>query len=519
MPDSTAPVKDFFNAGGTLRPDAPSYVKRPADDELLAQVLAGQFCYVLTPRQMGKSSLMIRTAEQLRAAGMRTSIIDLSALGAHQLTADQWYLGIAKKLATDLSLGVDVQTWWQEQGQIGPVQRFTDFLRDVLLAQLPERVAIFIDEIDWTLNLAFSDDFFAAIRVIYNQRANRPEYDRLTFVLLGVVAPTDLIKDRNRTPFNIGQAIDLREFNRADAQALEKGLERFRPGQGSLLLDRVFYWTNGHPYLTQKLCVALTSGTAHSSPDTEVDERVKHLFLAGDQRLEANLDFVRRNIEDSPERRALLQLYRRVYCGEIILEDRRSQLQTRLRLIGLVRAEGGVLAVRNKIYTQVFDLKWIQANTPILWARIATVASVIIFMIALAAAILIFRAQQESRIDIEISTHKEDFLRSDNPDRRVYRLTEICRRRPAEARSFFFDGEVDRPARIALFEGISERSSGSELEIVADCLLPALEQRLASDPAEAPVADALCCALARIGLADSREVCLRLGHLSGCGPK
>ena len=148
------------------------------------------------------------------------------------------------------------EIWWQEQGQIGPVQRFTDFLSDVVLTQIPERIAIFIDEIDSTLSLAFTDDFFAAIRVIYNQRANHPEYDRLTFVLLGVVAPTDLIKDRNRTPFNIGQAIDLCEFSRTDAQALEVGLERFRPGQGALILDRIFYWTSGHPYLTQKLCAA-----------------------------------------------------------------------------------------------------------------------------------------------------------------------------------------------------------------------------------------------------------------------
>ena len=55
----------FFVAGGTLRSDAPSYVQRPADDELFNQALAGEFCYVLTPRQMGKSSLMIRTARRL----------------------------------------------------------------------------------------------------------------------------------------------------------------------------------------------------------------------------------------------------------------------------------------------------------------------------------------------------------------------------------------------------------------------------------------------------------------------
>jgi sialate O-acetylesterase len=39
-----------------MQPDAPSYIEREADRELFERVLAGDFCYVLTPRQMGKSS-------------------------------------------------------------------------------------------------------------------------------------------------------------------------------------------------------------------------------------------------------------------------------------------------------------------------------------------------------------------------------------------------------------------------------------------------------------------------------
>jgi len=59
---------EFFQAGGTLAPDAPSYVERAADRELFERVSAGELCYVLTPRQMGKSSLMAPTAERLRLA-------------------------------------------------------------------------------------------------------------------------------------------------------------------------------------------------------------------------------------------------------------------------------------------------------------------------------------------------------------------------------------------------------------------------------------------------------------------
>ena len=64
--NSPALIHGFFTAGGTLPADAPSYVERPADEELFQEIMSGEFCYALTSRQMGKSSLMIRMARRLR---------------------------------------------------------------------------------------------------------------------------------------------------------------------------------------------------------------------------------------------------------------------------------------------------------------------------------------------------------------------------------------------------------------------------------------------------------------------
>ena len=58
------------SSGGTMPPEAPSYVERRADHELYDALLGGEFCYVLTARQMGKSSLMVRTAARLREAAV-----------------------------------------------------------------------------------------------------------------------------------------------------------------------------------------------------------------------------------------------------------------------------------------------------------------------------------------------------------------------------------------------------------------------------------------------------------------
>jgi hypothetical protein len=62
-----------------------------------------------------------------------------------------------------------------------------------------------------------------------------------------------LIRDRTRTPFNIGRAISLHGFQFHEAQPLAKGLEMVIP-QPQAVLQEILAWTAGQPFLTQKLC-------------------------------------------------------------------------------------------------------------------------------------------------------------------------------------------------------------------------------------------------------------------------
>jgi hypothetical protein len=214
----------------------------------------------------------------------------------------------------------------------------------------------------------------------------------LTFVLLGVATPTDLIKDRDRTPFNIGHAIDLLELSRADAQPLEDGLERSYPGRGKAILDRVFYWTGGHPYLTQKLCQRIAEAEDGAWIDERIDALVTTMFLAPDAaRKEENLHFVRSRIEANPARRPLLQLYRRIYKGTVVAVDDRSLVQNHLRLTGLVRPAQARLVVHNEIYRRVFDLAWIGETMPVDRNRLMLIGAVVLGALTILLIILVLQ--------------------------------------------------------------------------------------------------------------------------------
>ncbi len=390
----------FFQAGGPLPADATCYLPRQADAELLAAIEAGEFCYILSSHQMGKSSLMARTAQQLQLGGKdhaasSVAVIELSDLAAHT-KSDQWYRAFLNELQVQFGLDVDLEAWWNPAGQPTVTQRIQQFFSDVLLKQIKGRIVVFIDEVERTLSKPFADELLACARACYDARAEKPVFERLVFVFAGVAEPHDLVKDAAQSPFDIGHEIRLTDFTADEAHPLMRGFdvdEKTKRG----LLQQIIFWTRGQPYLTQKLCQLIRNGKTKYASD-EIDELIFESLLKIDVRKsnDPHLRCMHHWLAGRQEpclprrrRRPALLAYRRIKSGkELYAESLPTAVGDDVILWGIALPDDdGLFFVRNPIYDHVFDSKWVRRHLPA--SRPAVVATACVLVIILWASVYV----------------------------------------------------------------------------------------------------------------------------------
>ncbi|WP_414567438.1 AAA-like domain-containing protein [Nostoc sp. CCY 9925] len=402
-----------YQVGGSLHTNDPTYIVRQADKKLYTSLKAGNFCYIFSSRQMGKSSLLQRTSHRLKEEGYKCVYLDVTQLVSEGITLAQWYKSIIISLLYGLNLAEQVQfnQWWKMQAGLCPVQKLYQFVEEVLLPNVnsdsqtqgkAKGIFIFIDEIDSLLSLNFPvNDFFAWIRYCYEQQPHNSNFQHLGFALFGVASPSGLIADRDQTPFNIATAIELFDFQLDEAKPLLEGLKRVIT-QPEIVLQEIIYWSGGQPFLTQKLChvvmqTALKTSTRKIdlSPKTEacwVEKLVRsHIIQNWESQDEPqHLRTIRDRLLFFNQQQAgrLLSLYHQILQAEEAQEQTRNSTQsfpqvsyplctpasftvpsptlidrspeqTELLLSGLVEKRNGYLKIKNPIYRTIFNSEWV----------------------------------------------------------------------------------------------------------------------------------------------------------------
>ncbi|MGD1702338.1 CHASE2 domain-containing protein [Dapis sp. BLCC M229] len=354
--------------GGSLRANDPTYVVRKQDIELFENLLAGEYCYVFNARQMGKSSMRVRVMKKLRSQGCKCIPIDMTRLGV-SIKEESWYEGFLGEVfyGCDLPNSINYQDWRASHQNLNNIQLFARFIEEILFVHFPypQKIYIFLDEIDVLVKLPLEmrNDFFAFIRSSYNRRAEegKDDYHRLIFAFVGVATPDDLIRDPKRTPFNIGHPIELTELKFEDGKNLikSKRLDEIVE-EPEVVLKKVFDWTGGQPFLTQKLCQIIVDYAEDSEPDIDklVEEHILTYWEEKDNPTHFKYmhDYLVNHVEFAPQ---LLGLYQEILQkGEVKTDD--SPVQMALRLSGIVIKREKKLVIFNKIYRKIFNEDWVE---------------------------------------------------------------------------------------------------------------------------------------------------------------
>ena len=364
-----------YQVGGAVMPDSPTYVVRSADRRLYYHLLNGEFCYILNPRQMGKSSLRQNITQKLSAEDYTCANVDVSSLGTTQNTIDRWYNSLIRKLANEFqSLDyLEIRASLIKLEDFHPAEKFSEFIERYLLPQVKGKIVVFLEEIDSVRSLDFSvNDFFAALRYLYERRAESPELRRITFVLIGAARHEVLMTNSQITPFNIGQTINLEGFKFSETQPLIRGLMGKSCAPDRLMAE-ILKWTGGQPFLTQNICKLVVLKMENSSSIARELEKLKllietEIIHSWDTNDRVHFTTIRARILDNDPVFSiqLLKLYREIILKGEIPANSKSIEQTELILSGIVNRKNDKLRVYNEIYRTIFNLNWIDDNLNLL---------------------------------------------------------------------------------------------------------------------------------------------------------
>lgn len=401
------------------------YFARSADRELPDALREGALCALFAPRQEGKTSLMIRTAWALAADGARCATVDLGMTSPSTASSKELFDFLTSQIGAELT--EDVSPSSTSGGSA-----FVHWLTDVATRSTTQ-IVLFFDEIHQMLEAPeLSEELLQAIRVLQEGKARTPSLSRLSICVSGVARPRDLVRDPAKNPFDVGKTIRLEDFTLDELAPLRS--EFASAGMPEALVDHIFRWTSGHPFMTSKLVRELVEQPfSGDHPLAEhVDDVVKRTLMAEAYASEHYLTDARLLFEKSARfgdanMSKAIEIYRSLLRRETIRESDAGDSGVVLTLAGVAagRTRNGVrlLEARNRITAELFDQDWLEQmevnrrlNTPLqLWEANGRSTSSLLVGPDLEAALAVAKrahdVSQEQRAFllscIEVSTQKE----------------------------------------------------------------------------------------------------------------
>ncbi|HET9704875.1 MAG TPA: AAA-like domain-containing protein [Vicinamibacterales bacterium] len=328
--------------GGTLDVDDQWYLPRQTDATALSLIQQpGQTLTIKGPRQMGKSSLLMRTVKTGMDVGKRVALLDFQLVDEDsKANADLFFRRFASWVAEQLNVPDSVEAFWNTA--YSSPQNCTRYMEQHILTPLAAPCIVAIDETDAIFQTTFSQDFYSMLRGWHNRRADptRRLWKRLDIILSTSTEPQFFIDRPHESPFNVGVTLRLEDFQ-PDQVGRLNALHPRPLAAGDV--ERLYQLVHGHPYLTRKALYLVASST----PSCTVDELFGH---ARDDRGPFG-DHLRDYLLRLQRKTDLIPAIRQVVDSHALTDELAIY---RLEALGLVRRDGEKVTPRCELYAGYF---------------------------------------------------------------------------------------------------------------------------------------------------------------------
>jgi hypothetical protein len=246
-PSSSAPLEV---PEGTMDPQSTFYVERLSDHTAVEAIKRqGITINIKAPRQMGKSSLLMRIADMATRQGRRVALLDFQLFDKAALTdADIFFRQLCFWLTMEMEVQDQIDDYWK--APLGNPQRCTRYISRHLLPQLGSPLVLALDEVETIFDTDFRTDFFGMLRSWHNSRARTPVWKQLDLVLVTSTEPYQLIGNLNQSPFNVDTEIELMDFTPEQVADLN---HRHGSPLHTNQLQELMLLLSGQPFLVRRV--------------------------------------------------------------------------------------------------------------------------------------------------------------------------------------------------------------------------------------------------------------------------
>ncbi|MCC5636035.1 AAA-like domain-containing protein [Nostoc sp. CHAB 5844] len=325
---------------GTMDSESRFYIERHQDAIAIATIARiGITLTIKGPRQMGKSSLLIRVMDAALKVGKQVAFLDFQLFDQDTLTnADIFYRQFCTVLTEQLGLSNRTEEFWQQGA--GNNQRCTRYMESYLLREIGGSLVLAMDEVDRMFDAEFRSDFFGMLRSWHNNRAlpTKRMWKQFDLALVTATEPYHLIANLNQSPFNVGEVLLLDDFTPEQVADLN---HRHSSPLTRLQTNQLMALLHGHPYLVRRSLYLVAS--QQISPE--------ELFAQATSDRGPFGDHLRYHLFRIYEKKDLVQGFIQAIRNNTCPDERIVRL---LSAAGLVRREGQVVVPRCQLYSDYF---------------------------------------------------------------------------------------------------------------------------------------------------------------------